>query len=125
MYAKERKERPFETRHIHLERARCAYAEIISALINEAVSDDLDPEGLLVEKASQRMSDLECRIESIAGVLATERRDFCQAERRKDKWASPSCGDGWLCPDSPTGVCTYENGHYDDCDHCGFPDERK
>lgn len=33
-------------------------------------------------------------------------------------------GGGWHCPTSPTHECEY-NGDYDQCIHCGLPDERK
>jgi len=38
----------------------------------------------------------------------------------------PTCGftlDGWYCPESPSGVCVYEQS--DNCRHCGQPEERK
>jgi hypothetical protein len=38
------------------------------------------------------------------------------------------CGaraDGWYCPDSPDHVCHYDKGNFDQCDHCGQPEERK
>lgn len=34
-------------------------------------------------------------------------------------------GEGWFCPKNPTGICAYENGNPDQCDHCGLPEERK
>lgn len=39
-----------------------------------------------------------------------------------------SCGkyaNGWYCPDSPTHLCSYDNGDMDSCDYCGEPEERK
>ena len=77
---------------------------------------------------------------SVAGIreqkeaLGAERRAFCTAERKKDKWAAPhsvfsGCEEGgWLCTGSPSGVCEYSDEDdpcRDHCDYCGQPDERK
>jgi hypothetical protein len=50
-------------------------------------------------------------------------------------WKPDSCGaaicecgayaEGWYCPDSPSHLCSYEKGDFDQCDHCGQPEERK
>jgi len=85
----------------------------------------VDPEGECATKAQKIRDQAKSAIEAFTPSLGKERRDFVKAERVKDTWASPSCFDGWMCPDSPTGACAYDNGDDDCCDHCGFPSERK
>ncbi len=129
MYAKERKARPFEVRNIKLHAEKRAYTNILYALDIETVANDLDPDGSVVKKVEARIEGIRLRLESIADVLASERRNLCKDERKKDKWASPSApGEGWLCPDSPTGICIHDNDPStmcDHCDYCGLPEERK
>ena len=130
MYAKERRARPLETTVGMLSDDRRAFQTIKDNLLYSSmgVRMELDPEGLLAGKCQEQINVLDQRIESRAGALANERRQFVQTEREKDEWASPSGDGGWLCPKSPTGVCTYEDpeDHMNDtCDHCGFPEERK
>jgi len=85
----------------------------------------LDPLGMVASRCDNLITEAEIGLSKIANELAKERKAIVIAERKKDQWASPSCASGWLCPDSPTGACEYENGDPDDCDHCGFPEERK
>ena len=85
----------------------------------------LDPLGMVHSRCDGLIAEAEKGLSNIVDKLAEERKELVTAERKKDEWASPSCADGWLCPDSPTGVCSYENGDMDACDHCVFPDERK
>lgn len=88
----------------------------------------IDPDGSVEARCDNLIAEAEKGMEDFADRLAKERKEYVTAERAKDEWASPSCHEGWLCPDSPTGVCIYEKTNpYDPdcCDHCGFPDERK
>ncbi len=84
----------------------------------------LDPLGMVASRCDNLISEAEKGLSNIVDKLAKERKDIVVAERKKDEWASPSCAEGWLCPDSPTGVCQYQKD-WDSCDHCGFPEERK
>lgn len=132
MYAKERKARPLEAyrmgqldniRDFKLLRDSLHNALVVALLETEDAGHALE------HRVHAKIAELEQRIESRAGALANERRQFVLAEREKDCWASPSAhGEGWLCIFSPTGVCTYEDPEdtmNDNCDHCGFPEERK
>jgi hypothetical protein len=130
MYAGERKARPLEAFCIGLSQQKRAFEDIKANLLHGpfTVRAELDPQGYLAAKCEEQIVEIDQRLESRAEALAAERRQFVQAERKKDKWASPSApGEGWLCPDSPTGICTYENDTaiHDHCDYCGFPEERK
>lgn len=131
MYAKERKVRPLEVFCTGLSQQKRAFEIIKANLLNgpSAVRAELDPQGCLAAKCEEQLVEIDQRLESRAEALATERRQFVQAEREKDEWASPSApGEGWLCPDSPTGVCIHDNDlstFNDNCDHCGMPEERK
>ena len=61
-------------------------------------------------------------------AAAKKRRRQVRQERVTDKWASPSGPGGWLCPDSPTGYCWYDDEVdpiHDHCLSCGHPKERK
>jgi hypothetical protein len=92
----------------------------------KTVGDVVDPAGLCALKTEQFIEDAHEAIEELTPALGKERRDFVRAERVKDEWASPSCVDGWMCPDSPNGACDYEEGgDPDSCDYCGHPGERK
>lgn len=91
----------------------------------KSIGDVLDPEGKFAAKVEKFLNEAHSGIELLTPELGKQRREHVQAERRKDKWASPSCIDGWMCPKSSTGACEYENGDPHDCDHCGFPEERK
>jgi hypothetical protein len=50
-----------------------------------------------------------------------------------DNWGSAHCAVcsedlGWYCPDSPTGLCEYDDKEdlmHDTCLHCGAPEERR
>ncbi len=130
MYAKERKARPLEAFCTELYQQKQAFENVKANLLHGpfTVRAALDPQGYLAAKCEEQIVEIDQRLESRAEALAAERRQFVQTERKKDRWASPSApGEGWLCPDSPTGVCTYENDTpiHDNCDHCGFPEERK
>lgn len=131
LYAKERKARPLETFCALLWQDRRAFDDIMGHLLHGSatVRVALDPQGCLAEKCYQQIEEINQRLDSRAEALANERREFVRSERKKDKWASPSAAHvGWLCPESPTGICSYEyRGGYseDTCDHCGFPEERK
>ena len=91
----------------------------------KTIGEIVDPTGSCALKTEQLIEDAHKTIEELTPKLGEERREFVQAERVKDKWASPSCLDGWMCPDSPTGACEYEGGDPDSCDYCGHPEERK
>lgn len=96
--------------------------------LNKATRHVLDPDGTVWAKCDKLQAEAESGIAGIKEDLAKERKEVVAAERSKDKWASPSCLDGWLCPESPIGICVYEgrnNIDPDDCDYCGFPEERK
>ncbi len=128
MYAKERRARPLECAVRMLLTERQSYVTMRHALMDDTVTRNLDPEGTLAIRVERAIDGLETRVESRAEALATERREFCKAERERDRWESPSCPEGWLCPDSPTGVCSYndpEDTMNDICDFCGDPEERK
>ncbi len=96
---------------------------ILFGLMN--IGDVIDPEGTFGARTQEYLNSAKIAIEELTPKLCKERREFVQAEREKDEWASPSCIDGWMCPESPTGACEYENGDMDECDHCGYPEERK
>ncbi len=96
---------------------------ILFGLMN--IGDVIDPEGTFRARTQEYLNSAKIAIEELTPKLGKARRDFVQAEREKDEWASPSCIDGWMCPKSPTGACEYDNGDIDECDHCGFPEKRK
>jgi hypothetical protein len=125
MYAKERKARPLEVAVRLIASERESYVQLRQGLMDATVSRNLDPDSTLAVKVERKIAECEQRIESRAEALGTERRQFCKAERESDRWESPSCPEGWLCPESPTGVCEYEKGDWDCCDFCGDPGERK
>jgi hypothetical protein len=91
----------------------------------KTIGEIVDTTGVCRLKTEQFIEDAHESIGELTPRLSKERREFVQAERVKDRWASPSCIDGWMCPDSPNGACEYEGGDPDRCDHCGFPEERK
>ncbi len=91
----------------------------------KTIGEIVDPTGVCRLKTEQLIEDAHEAIGELTPRLSKERREFVQAERVKDRWASPSCLDGWMCPYSPNGACEYENGDQDSCDHCHFPEERK
>ncbi len=96
---------------------------ILCGLMN--IGDVIDPAGTFRARTLEYRDSAKIAIEELTPKLWKDRREFVQAERKKDEWASPSCLDGWMCPKSPTGACEYENGDMDECGHCGFPEERK
>ena len=108
-----------------LRQYRKGLKDVRSGLSQEVVALSLDPDGELMNRCEELISNVTRAIEDMGEDLAHERLTLIIAERKKDKWASPSCYDGWLCPDSPSGVCSYEDDIEDDCQHCGFPSERK
>jgi hypothetical protein len=91
----------------------------------KTIGDVIDPEGKFAAKVKAFLDEANTGITLLTPELGKQRREHVQTERKRDKWASPSCLDGWMCPKSPTGACEYGNGDPDDCDHCGFPEERK
>ncbi len=91
----------------------------------KAIGDVVDPGGKFAANVEKFLNEARSGIELLTPELGRQRREHVEAERRRDEWASPSCLDGWMCPKSPTGACEYENGDMDECDHCGFPEERK
>ncbi len=128
MYAKERKARPLEVAVRLIASELDSYIKLRHGLMDDSVSRNLDPDSTLAVKVERKIAECEQRIESRAEALGTERRQFAEAERESDRWASPSCPEGWLCHLSPTGVCSYndpEDFMNDTCDFCGDPEERK
>ena len=85
----------------------------------------IDPNGECAVRTQQLLDQANSDITRLTPELGKQRREHVQTERKKDEWASPSCIDGWMCPDSLSGACEYENGDPDNCDYCGFPEERK
>ena len=96
--------------------------------LNKATKHVLDPDGKVWARCDKLQAEAESGISSIRNDLAKERKEIVAAERKKNQWASPSCMEGWLCTNSPTGVCVYEDPdeiNRDYCDYCGFPKERQ
>ncbi len=135
LYAKERAARPIETHNTLLKKEIKAYKDVLFAFgytafnttqsttqIIASVGQYLDPDGSIQRKAEEQIANLSSQVDEYG--IAAERKAFCKAEREKDEWASPSSPNGWLCVDSPNGLCSYEKSNHDDCDYCGFPDER-
>ena len=111
-----------------------AIVRVLSHRANEAqhilfglktIGDVVDSKGEFTARIQKFLDEANNGITLLTPELGKQRREHVQSERKKDKWASPSCLDGWMCPGSPSGACEYENGDPDDCDHCGFPEERK
>jgi len=117
-------DRPFEAimKGFH---TRVARAEQLLFYLHE-IGHDVDAKGTCEAKTIKFRDQAMTDIKNLLPQLTMERREYVKTVRGKDQLASPSCPDGWLCPESPAGICEYsdsDNGEY--CHYCDYPSERK
>lgn len=121
--------RPFEAimKGFH---TRVARAEKLLFYLHE-IGHAVDPKGTCEAKTTKFRDQAMADIKNLLPQLTLERREYVKTARAKDQLVSPSCPDGWLCSDSPAGICEYTLpedlllADEDYCRYCGYLGERK